>query len=242
MEKKEIQGKKSFWFSVSRQRLAPGTETGRRVWVRRLKCSDWCGLWNCSKIGVCLLSCQHYRDSGTDIVSTASPQAVFLEHESWLRTVVRSRLSEPDAIEDVMQNIALAIVKQRNVLSEVSRIGAWLYQIAIRQVMMYRRSAGRRRKLHNRFAGDLSERSEQASPLLGLISLETQGCVQQALNELNEIDRQILLLKYSEGWSYRQLAEHLGVQEETIEYRLMRARKSLRRLLRRFGEEGMQQC
>ena len=73
-------------------------------------------------------------------MTTASPQAIFLEHESWLRTVVRSRLSEPDAVEDVMQNIALAIVRHRAVLSEVNRIGAWLYQIAVRQVLMHRRS------------------------------------------------------------------------------------------------------
>lgn len=175
-------------------------------------------------------------------MTTASPQAVFLEHESWLRTVVRSRLNEPDAVEDVMQNIALAIVKHRSVLSEVNRIGAWLYQIAVRQVLMHRRSSGRRRKMQARIASDASEPVEQASPLQSLLAMETQANVQQALSELNEIDRQILLLKYSEGWSYRQLADHLGVQEETIEYRLLRARKNLRRLLRRLGEEVMQPC
>lgn len=173
-------------------------------------------------------------------MTTASPQAVFLEHESWLRTVVRSRLNEPDAVEDVMQNIALAIVKHRSVLTEVNRVGAWLYQIAVRQVLMHRRSSGRRRRMHDRFASEASEHGEQTSPLQSLLAMETQTNVEQALNELNEIDRQILLLKYSEGWSYRQLAEHLGVQEETIEYRLLRARKNLRRLLRRLGEEVMQ--
>ena len=46
-------------------------------------------------------------------VSVTCPQSIFLEHESWLRTVVRSRLSEPEAIDDVMQNIALTIVRQK---------------------------------------------------------------------------------------------------------------------------------
>ena len=175
-------------------------------------------------------------------MTTASPQAVFLEHESWLRTVVRSRLNEPDAVEDVMQNIAMAIVRHRSALNEVNRIGAWLYQIAVRQILMHRRTSGRRRKMQDRFSSDVSLREEQESPLQSLIAMETQASVQQALSELNEIDRQILLLKYTEGWSYRQLADHLGVQEETIEYRLLRARKSLRRLLPQFGEEGRQPC
>jgi RNA polymerase sigma-70 factor (ECF subfamily) len=37
-----------------------------------------------------------------------------------------------------------------------------------------------------------------------------------------------LLLKYTEGWSYEQLAQHLGVSIKTIEYRLLRARNALR--------------
>ncbi len=170
-------------------------------------------------------------------MTTASPQAIFLEHESWLRTVVRSRLSEPDAVEDVMQNIALAIVRHKSMLHEVNRIGAWLYQIAVRQVLMHRRSSGRRRRFHDRLTADDVSRAAAASPLESVLACEQQQNVQQALNTLSEIDRQILMLKYSEGWSYRELATHLGVQEETIEYRLMRARKNFRRLLVRLGEE-----
>ena len=97
-------------------------------------------------------------DVGKKNVTSASPQAVFLEHESWLRTVVRSRLNEPDAVEDVMQNIAMAIVKHRSMLDEVHRIGAWLYQIAVRQVLMHRRSSGRRRRMQDRLSADPSRR------------------------------------------------------------------------------------
>ena len=177
------------------------------------------------------------------IVTTASPQAVYLEHESWLRTVVRSRLHEPDAVEDVMQNIALAIVKHSEILNQVNRIPAWLYQIAVRQVLMYRRSSGRRRKMHDRVAADPAARSEPpVSPLDGLLASETQENIQKALGELPEIERQILMLKYAEGWSYKELASHLGVQEDTIEYRLLRARKNLRRLLVRFDDEGRGTC
>ena len=174
-------------------------------------------------------------------MTIASPQAVFLEHESWLRTVVRSRLNEPDAVEDVMQNIALAIVRHRSMLSEINRIGAWLYQVAVRQVLMYRRSSGRRRRMQDRLAFDSVGRQDQGCPLQSLLAAEVQTNVQQALNELPELDRQMLMLKYSEGWSYQELAEHMGVREDTVEYRLLKARKNLRRLLRRLGEENGQQ-
>lgn len=167
-----------------------------------------------------------------------SPQALFLQHEGWLRTVVRSRLQESDAVEDVMQNIALAIVRQRSLLADVNRVGAWLYQIAVRQVLMYRRTTGRRRKFHNRLQQGVVESQDRAEPLQAMLREEAREHVREALDGLNDIDRQVLMLKYTEGWTYRQIADHLGVNEDTIEYRLLRARKNLRQSLRRFGEEG----
>lgn len=163
-----------------------------------------------------------------------SPQLLYLEHESWLRTVVRSRISESDAVEDIMQNIALALVRQRESLPEIRQIGAWLYQVAVKQVLMYRRTRGRRRKFEDRLAQEQAvgpQVQTTLQPVDRVLAAEQQEQVRQAMQKMDELDRQILMLKYSEGWTYRQLAEHLGVKEDTIEYRLTRARKNLRRLL-----------
>jgi RNA polymerase sigma-70 factor (ECF subfamily) len=52
------------------------------------------------------------------------------------------------------------------------------------------------------------------------------------------LDREILMLKYTENWNYQQLAEHLGVTLHTVEYRLLRARKRLRQELTRLDVVG----
>ena len=165
-----------------------------------------------------------------------TPQLLYLENESWLRTVVRSRISEPDAVEDIMQNIALALVRQRETLEEIKQIGAWLYQVAVKQVLMHRRTRGRRRRFEDKLATgaayDLSS-TEPLNPVDRVLAAEKQQHVRDAMAELDELDRQILMLKYSEGWTYRQLSEHLGVKEDTVEYRLAKARKKLRLLLAR---------
>jgi len=154
---------------------------------------------------------------------------------------VRSRVSEPEAVEDIMQNIALALVRQRESLEELNRVGAWLYQVAVRQVLMYRRTRGRRRRFEDRLlqAADAGSTAVNAAgPAESVVAAEKQEQVQDALRQLNELDRQILMLKYTEGWTYRQLSEHLGVKEDTVEYRLMKARKNLRRLLAGFMAEA----
>lgn len=162
-----------------------------------------------------------------------NPQALYLENEAWLRTVVRSRVGETDAVDDIMQNIAIALVKQTDTLEEINRISAWLYQVAVKQVLMYRRTRGRRRKFEDRLAQQsavVGPRQEQG-PIERVLAAEQQQLVQQAIDHLDELDRQMLMLKYSEGWTYSQMAEHLGVKEDTIEYRLMKARKKMRSIL-----------
>jgi len=170
---------------------------------------------------------------------TLTPQAVYLENETWLRTVVRSRVQESDAVEDIMQNIALALVRQRETLRDIAQIGAWLYQVAVRQVMMHRRTAGRRRNFENRLsqqAGSGDSVSSEYDPVASVLAAEKQESVRVAVQQLDELDRQVLMLKYVEGWTYRQLAEMLGVSEDTIEYRLLKSRKRLKILLQSPGD------
>jgi RNA polymerase sigma-70 factor (ECF subfamily) len=79
--------------------------------------------------------------------------------------------------------------------------------------------------------------SHSGSPVDQVMAAENQETVRRALSSLSDVDRQILLLKYTEGWSYRQLADHLGVREDTVEYRLLKARKNLRKQLAAFAED-----
>jgi len=39
------------------------------------------------------------------------------------------------------------------------------------------------------------------------------------------------MLKYTEGWGYQELSEHLGITVKTVEYRLVKARRALRAFL-----------
>ncbi|HEY2826609.1 MAG TPA: sigma-70 family RNA polymerase sigma factor, partial [Pirellulales bacterium] len=57
---------------------------------------------------------------------------------------------------------------------------------------------------------------------------ERQVLVRQALARLQSRDAEILMLKYTEDWNYRQLAERLGISHSAVETRLHRARARLR--------------
>jgi RNA polymerase sigma-70 factor, ECF subfamily len=160
-------------------------------------------------------------------------------NERWLRRVVASRLGEPQAVEEVMQDVALAAVSQHSPLRDPARAAVWLYRLAVRHVLMHRRKSGRRRRLIDRYAArrDQTESELSESPLAWLVRDERQKLVQDALRRLPPRDAELLVLKYAEGFNARDLAERLGVAVPTIEARLHRARGRLRAELNRMSTD-----
>ncbi len=156
---------------------------------------------------------------------------ILAQHDRWLRTIVYSRLREHDAVEEVMQEVALAAVRQSAPIADPNKVAPWLYRLAVRHVLLYRRKMGRRRKLLDRYVTREQPTEAQfgeADPLNWLLARERRGMIRQALARLSERDGEILLLKYTENWSYFQIAKHLGVSHSAVEARLHRARQRLR--------------
>jgi RNA polymerase sigma factor (sigma-70 family) len=160
-------------------------------------------------------------------------QAALSQHDRWLRTVVLARTGEPQAVDEVMQEVALAAVAQRAPLHDPAKVAPWLYQLAVRQSLLYRRKRGRARKLTDQYAERVrpGEGNGAVDPLDWLLTAERRQLVRAALRTLPEADAEILLLKYTEGWNYHQIAAHLDMSHSAVEAKLHRARKKLRGML-----------
>ncbi|MCL2348120.1 MAG: RNA polymerase sigma factor [Planctomycetaceae bacterium] len=161
-------------------------------------------------------------------------EAALHHNESWLRTVIAVRVGESAAVEEVWQEVSLAAIRQRSPLQDVTRITPWLYQLAVRQSLLYRRKMGRRRKLVERYIDKIvptREKQTAQTPLDILLTNERHQQVRVAMKSLEEEDREVLLLKYTHDWSYRDLAEKLGLSITAVQARLHRARKRLREKL-----------
>lgn len=163
------------------------------------------------------------------------------ENDRWLRTVIFARVGERQAVEEVFQEVSLAAVRQQAPLQDASKVAPWLYRTAVTQSLLYRRKAGRRRKLTEQYAEAVRPTeidTKQVDPLDWLLADERRQMVREGLAMLARRDREILLLKYTEDWSYRQLADHLGISESAVQARLHRARKRMREWMRGRGDAG----
>ncbi len=155
-------------------------------------------------------------------------------HGRWLRTVVATRCGEPQAVDEVMQEVSIAVIRQSAPLRDPSKVAPWLYQVAVRQSLMYRRKHGRRRNHERRFAEQNETQPQtprEPNPLDWIIATERRELVRKGINQLNPRDAEILMLKYTEDWTYQQIAERLETTESAVESRLHRARKKMRSVM-----------
>lgn len=170
-------------------------------------------------------------------------QKAIATHRNWLRKVLQSRIGDRHSIDDLMQEVALAVVQQSgvdsagSVPSEPAKVAPFLYSVAIRKAANFHRKKNRQ----SHASPELSEAIEaklttpEPQPLDWLLKKEKRKSLHSAIDSLDEESREILMLKYTENWSYKQLAQHLGITEKAVERRLARARKKMRNSLQNLN-------
>ncbi len=174
------------------------------------------------------------QSNPTDESAPIDWSAALKEHDRWLRTIVYTRVGEAEAVDEVMQEVSIAAVAQKAPIQDPTKVAPWLYRLAVTQSLLYRRKIGRRKKLTDRYAQRKQPTEadhREVDPLGWLLADERRRLIRTALGRLPKKDAEILLLKYTEDWSYRDLVEHLGISESAVEARLHRARQKLRKEL-----------
>jgi RNA polymerase sigma factor (sigma-70 family) len=155
-------------------------------------------------------------------------------HQGWIRQVIRARTGEAQAVDDIYQQMALVACSQTTGLRDPARVGPWLHRLAVVMSARYQRSQVRdRRKITA--ASSFIERPFEPGGISWLIRSERLALIQQCIRKLQPRDREILLLKYDNRMSYRQIADLFGITEKAIDRRLQRARDKLRHQLALLG-------
>ena len=160
--------------------------------------------------------------------------AAWQEHAGWLLTVLRARVHDETVADELLQAVGVTAWTRREQLCDNTKIGPWLYRIALRQVQMFWRSQGRQRRRFVPLPIDTAQElpdDRNSDPLIWLAQQEIHQHVRDALEKLSAQDREILMLKHSEQWTYRQIAEFVGISNDKVIHRLARARSRLRQRL-----------
>ena len=141
-------------------------------------------------------------------------------------------MGDRDDAAEMAQQAFLNILDAAESYSPSARFTTYLYRVIANLCM------DRTRKRSPTLADDLPEEtSGEPMPGRRIVERERDRAIQEALEELTDRQRMATVLRYYEDLSYREIAEAMDATPKAVERLLARARKSLGKELREFGEK-----
>ncbi len=169
--------------------------------------------------------------SESTLTAPAWPDELKL-HREWLERLVASRVGSAEAVQDVFQEICLAVVKSDRRPESLDAVAPWLCRIALRQSAMYLRTKGRKHRMLQDYAENhAAPQVSEHDPIHWLLHQEREALLREAIGGLSNELRLILQAKYFERLTYEQMAQRFGLSTHAVEYRLVEAKRQLRAAL-----------
>lgn len=144
---------------------------------------------------------------------------LFARYRQPMYAFFRRRLDNPARAEELAQETFLAVLRARERYEPRATFRSYLYGIAMNLVHAERRRTGR----------EVSNAQGVDPPAPG--DTEAALYVRQAVAQLEETDREVLMLREFEQLGYAEIAALLSIPLNTVRSRLFRARMHLKKLL-----------
>jgi RNA polymerase sigma-70 factor (ECF subfamily) len=154
-------------------------------------------------------------------------EALYREHAPRLYALARRMTGSEQESEDLLQEIFLQAHRKLGSFRGDAAIGTWLYRLAIRQCLDFLRSSQGRMKAASR-----TYEEEGAHAPATRDTPVARLDIERAVQKLPDGCRTAFVLRDVEGFEHKQIAEMLGVSENTSKTQVFKARMKLRAMLR----------
>lgn len=156
-----------------------------------------------------------------------------LKYQHKVASVVSRLVSEPDAIEDVVQEAFIKAYRALPGFRGDSQFFTWIYRIATNTAKNHLESMGRRPSYRGQDIDEVAQIDmpeklrDQDTPDGLLARRQLEEHLQSALSALPEDLKVALTLREFEGMSYQEISEIMDTPIGTVRSRIFRARESI---------------
>lgn len=165
----------------------------------------------------------------------AAFRELFESHKDKVYSIALRYAGDPAAAMDITQDTFLKLMDRIGQFRGESSFDSWLYRLVVNSCLDYRRRQKRWMPMVEEFFDTF--RAPQATALQDLMKDERQQQVQDVVARLAPEHRVVVVLRYTEGLSYEEIAEILNCSRGTVASRLNRAHKVLERRLGAFARK-----
>lgn len=149
---------------------------------------------------------------------------LFKRHKDYIYRLAWGLLYDPDAAHDVVQEVFFKLGSGRLKAKPKAQFTTWLYQVALNL------SREQQRKMRKSWGDDNALRylADQPDKRADMGRVESLNDLEKALRALSGRQREVVVLRYLEGFSTRETAEIMVCREGTVKAHLHKATEKLR--------------
>jgi len=164
-------------------------------------------------------------------------EAIYKETAGFVYNVGFRIINNKHDAEEVTQDVFISIYHNLKHFRFQSSFKTWVYRITVNCAINHCRKLSREKERRREYRDNLIRLGEDIDEL----KMEhAEGCFEETVNSflkvLNPEQKACIVLRSIEGLSYRQIADTLKVNINTVRTRLKRARMKLLSLGRKEGE------
>jgi RNA polymerase sigma-70 factor (ECF subfamily) len=175
-----------------------------------------------------LKSTPRVNQSSAQGASDLTLRTLFDTEETTLLRFAFSLIGRRVVAEDIVQDVFLKLHAKWD---DVDTPRAWLYRSVRNRAYNYIRD--NKREILNSDDHEVVSPDPEAETMI--LRIEATGALRQMLEELDEVDRQLVKLKYFENLKYRDISAQTGLSIGNVGYRLHHILKELGSKLRPLG-------
>jgi RNA polymerase sigma-70 factor (ECF subfamily) len=167
-----------------------------------------------------------------------------------LYSLIARSLQDPSDAADITQEVFIKVFRSIRSFHGEASLRTWLYRIALREASNRRRWWSRHKRQEVTIDTPLQPENEDGDESMCLSGMlmdaanspydhaaqgEMKARVEEALRQLPEAFRTVVVLREMEGFCYEEIAEILDVPAGTVKSRLTRGRAALKQILTEQG-------
>jgi RNA polymerase sigma-70 factor (family 1) len=154
---------------------------------------------------------------------------LFRQHEHKLYTLALKLTKSDQLAKDIIQEVFLKLWDQRNQLTSILNIEAWLYRVTENKIIDFLRKASADNRLKEKIWNQLQQIVNESEQYLA--AKEYNQIIQKAIDQLPPQRKLIYQLNKENGMNYLDIADELQLSKHTVKNQLSTAIKSVRNFL-----------
>ena len=156
------------------------------------------------------------------------------KHRRWIYGLCARMLQSRDKADDTTQEVFARALEKMPMLNHRAKLVGWLKVIAVNQCL----TVIEREKLYDPLGGEEPDRPANLTPEQQVLASENSRLVGEFIDRLPPNQQLVFVMKYIDGYTYRQIRQLTGLSEKQVKSYLQNARRNFERAWTNRGKTG----